>query len=185
MRAEVCSHELQFIENASRFRNAHEQKFPFTLGWSVHCALSSVRIEYRIPIPLVVGSNPSGRAKRKVTVKVAFSFACEQRDSKGACKKGRRGQAFPRHRSARRRANPSGRAKRKVTAKVAFSFACEQRDSKGAARTRGRPMVAPTMGQVPVASIVTAMHKPVGAGATTARVPNKKGRRRRRPLPCH
>ena len=28
-------------------------------------ALSSARIEYRIPIPLVVGSNPSGRAKNK------------------------------------------------------------------------------------------------------------------------
>ncbi len=26
-------------------------------------ALSSVRIEYRIPIPLVVGSNPPGRAR--------------------------------------------------------------------------------------------------------------------------
>ena len=30
---------------------------------ALFCALSSARIEYRIPIPLVVGSNPSGRAR--------------------------------------------------------------------------------------------------------------------------
>ena len=30
------------------------------------CVISSARIEYRIPIPLVVGSNPSRRATKEV-----------------------------------------------------------------------------------------------------------------------
>ena len=46
--------------------------FGYTLCISKISALSSARIEYRIPIPLVVGSNPSGRAKRKATVRWFF-----------------------------------------------------------------------------------------------------------------
>ena len=39
------------------------------------CTLSSVRIEYRIPIPLVVGSNPTGCAKKNKVAKATLFFS--------------------------------------------------------------------------------------------------------------